>query len=73
MLLHIQLCAFPVSPAPQPTFISWRRRWQPILPIRDLCWRSIAAAPAANNLSIALFRAAKGGLSDWPHTTGRET
>src|SRR5438128_9205061 len=30
MLLRIQLCAYLVSPAPQPTFIPWRRRWQPI-------------------------------------------
>jgi hypothetical protein len=25
-LLRVQLCAFQVSPAPQPTFMSWRRR-----------------------------------------------
>ena len=46
MLLRIQLYAYLVSPAPQPTFIPWQRRWQPILPIRDLCWRSIIAVMA---------------------------
>ena len=39
-LVRIQLCAYLVSPAPQPTFIPWRRRWQPILQSLDLCWRS---------------------------------
>jgi hypothetical protein len=48
MLLRIQLCAYLVSPAPQPTFIPWRRRWQ-ILSIRDLCWRSIIAVTASPN------------------------
>ena len=28
-LVRIRLCACLVSPAPQPTFIPWRRRWQP--------------------------------------------
>ncbi len=48
-LLRVQLCAYQVSPAPQPTFIPWRRRWQPILTIRDLCWRSIIAVMASPN------------------------
>ena len=49
MLLRIQLCAYLLSHAPQPTFIPWRRRWQTILPIRDLCWRSIIAVTASPN------------------------
>ena len=49
MLLRIQLCAYLVSPAPQPTFIPWGRRWQPILPVHDLCWRSIIAVTASPN------------------------
>jgi hypothetical protein len=36
-LLRNQLYAYLVSAAPQPTFIPWRRHWQPILPVRDLC------------------------------------
>src|SRR5260221_10998140 len=48
-LPRFQLCAYLVSPAPQPTFIPWRRRWQPILSIRDLCWRSIIAVTASPN------------------------
>src|SRR5262245_7508774 len=35
-LVRNQLCAYLVSPAPQPTFIPWRRRWQPILRSLDL-------------------------------------
>jgi pimeloyl-ACP methyl ester carboxylesterase len=49
MLLRTQLCAYLVSPAPQPTFIPSRRPWQTILPIRDLCWRSIIAVTASPN------------------------
>src|SRR6516165_1004093 len=30
-------------------FHPWRRRWQPILPLRDLCWRSIIAVMASPN------------------------
>src|SRR6516164_387141 len=48
-LVRIQLCAYLVSPAPQPTFIPWRRRWQPILRSRDLCWRSIIAVTDSPN------------------------
>ena len=52
-LLRIQLCAYLVSPAPQPTFIPWRRHWQPILPVRDLCWRSnIAVTASPNTIAI---------------------
>src|SRR6516165_10732789 len=48
-LVRIQLCAYLVSPAPQPTFIPWRRRWQPILQSLDLCWRSIIAVTDSPN------------------------
>src|SRR4051794_23705666 len=41
-LLRIQLCAYRVLPARQPTFLPSQRRWQPILPSPDLCSRSIA-------------------------------
>src|SRR5207302_982917 len=48
-LLRFQWYACLVSPALQRTFIPWRRRWQPILPIRDLCWRSIIAVTASRS------------------------
>src|SRR5262249_48376009 len=48
-LVRNQLCAYLVSPAPQPTFIPWRRRWQPILQSLDLCWRSIIAVTDSPN------------------------
>ena len=48
-LVRIQLCAYLVSPVPQPTFIPWRRRWPPILPSLDLCWRSIIAVTDSPN------------------------
>src|SRR5262249_39228069 len=65
MLLRIPLCAYLVSPAPQPTFIPWRRRWQPILPIRDLCWRSIIAVTASpNTIAIPKNYAIRVALAD---------
>ena len=45
-LPRFRLCAYLVSPAPQPTFIPWQWRWQPTLPSRGLCWRSIIVATA---------------------------
>src|SRR6516165_8467048 len=52
-LVRIQLCAYLVSSAPQLTFIPWRRRWQPILRSRDLCWRwIIAVTDCPNTIAI---------------------
>ena len=56
-LLRNQLYAYLVSAAPQPTFVPWRRHWQPILPVRDLCWRSIIAVTASpNTIAITTTR-----------------
>ena len=56
-LLHIQLCAYLVSPAPRPTFIHWRRHWQPIPPAPDWCWRSnIAVTVSPNTIATATTR-----------------
>ena len=56
-LLHIQLYAYLVSPAPRPTFIHWRRHWQPIPPAPDWCWRSnIAVTVSPNTIATATTR-----------------